>query len=599
MLDRISEQFLYPNSSFDIRAFSQIWVVVPQPYEELYACGGMLALLANQGSGIHVTVIGDGSPENDDKNDHDDIAPRSVADSESYRSAANAIGYVPEFVDWQGRSIVFDDRLIDYLSQSLIKHKPDLIIVPSTTECGSNQRALALAMVEALRQSKHAEITLGFYELSAAIVPNTLLDISTVYARKADALRRLAPDVGLFSHERILSLNRFRAAALGDDAIAAEAYRFYSVVELRQSYLSLLEPVLSLRQTGHFTSDPKELPLVSVLIRSVNRPSLDEAIASVVAQTYPRIEIVVIDATAGHHRPLPDQIHNRKLRLVQADQSLARASAANLGLEVALGDELIFLDDDDFFYPEHIARLVKERVRSPYNLAAYADTEVIDSGGQVLLRYDQSWEFERLLLSNFLPIHAVLFSRQLLEQGCRFDESLPILEDWDFWLQVAQRTTLTHVPGVTAVYRYGSGLSEHNKQYREWRCVVVTKWLDKLGTAAFEQAYFWSANQLDQTAQLAAYRDKQLQEARAVLASCQADSQRMALEAQVQLDETKTKLDETKNKLDEICMQLEQAQIENHRLQTVINTLLNSNSWRVTKPLRRISQLFNHRDRCE
>ena len=56
---------------------------------------------------------------------------------------------------------------------------------------------------------------------------------------------------------------------------------------------------------------------------------------------------------------------------------------------------------------------------------------------------------------NYIPIHSVLFSRGLVEQGCHFDESFDIYEDWDFWLQVSQHTDFIHIDKQTAFYRAG------------------------------------------------------------------------------------------------------------------------------------------------
>src|SRR5690606_22551207 len=177
--------------------------------------------------------------------------------------------------------------------------------------------------------------------------------------------------------------------------------------------------------------------------------------------------------------------------------------------------------------------------------------------------------------TNFLPIHAVLFSRRLLDQGCRIDENLPILEDWDFWLQIAQLTTLSHVPGVSAVYRYGKGFSEHTKHYRQWRRTVVMKWLEKLSTTAFEQAFFWAATHLDEASQLVIYREKQLAEHQMQLADALNQSRHAQQENMSMLQLVK------------------HAQQETQTLRSALDSLLNSRSWRITQPLRRFSQLID------
>src|SRR5690606_20733343 len=205
-------------------------------------------------------------------------------------------------------------------------------------------QVLALAAVEALRQLDQP-VTLGFYEVSAPLIANALIDISSVFERKAQAMSCFATQEALEPYrQRLLALNQYRAYSLGADVAAAEAYQIVAPGELRRSFVSLLQPALRLRRSQQLAIDAAELPLVSVIIRSVDRPSLDDAIASVIAQTYPRIEMVVIDATGGRHRRLPDYLPNRSVRLVQSEQPLSRAVAANAGLHAARGDELIFLD---------------------------------------------------------------------------------------------------------------------------------------------------------------------------------------------------------------------------------------------------------------
>ena len=68
---------------------------------------------------------------------------------------------------------------------------------------------------------------------------------------------------------------------------------------------------------------------------------------------------------------------------------------------------------------------------------------------------DDPFDPVRLRCQNYIPIHAVLFSRSLLDQGCRVDESLEVYEDWDLWLQMSRLTSFIHVHRVTAGYRAG------------------------------------------------------------------------------------------------------------------------------------------------
>ena len=66
---------------------------------------------------------------------------------------------------------------------------------------------------------------------------------------------------------------------------------------------------------------------------------------------------------------------------------------------------------------------------------------------------DRPFDELRLLAGNLMPPHAVLFRHDVIDLGCRFDESIDLFEDWDFWQQIARHSTFAHVLGVSAYYR--------------------------------------------------------------------------------------------------------------------------------------------------
>lgn len=199
--------------------------------------------------------------------------------------------------------------------------------------------------------------------------------------------------------------------------------------------------------------------LVSIIVRSMDRPSLPEALDSIAAQTWPRLEIVVVNAKGPSHQPLPLLWGGRPLRMISTGEPLPRSRAANVGLVEAKGHYLGFLDDDDLFLPEHIAGLIHELEGHPTLKTAYAGVRVdaYEHGTDKLIRsfpFNDPYSRPKLLGRNFIPIHAVIFSAELIRQGgSRFDESLDILEDWDFWIQLAMQTDFCHRNVVSAVYR--------------------------------------------------------------------------------------------------------------------------------------------------
>ncbi len=196
---------------------------------------------------------------------------------------------------------------------------------------------------------------------------------------------------------------------------------------------------------------------MSVLVRSTNRTTLDRALDSVAAQTYPAVEIVLVAASGGDHPPPPDRWRGRPIRFVAWPTRLSRSAAANVALMNATGVYLNFLDDDDELLPTHLSTLVEAlRAASPVPgqsmQLAYAQTRVIDSLGADVGILGERTHPLLLAQQNSFAIHAALFSRKLIADGANFDAQLDVLEDQDFFLNCATRCPFIFVPQVTSVW---------------------------------------------------------------------------------------------------------------------------------------------------
>lgn len=234
------------------------------------------------------------------------------------------------------------------------------------------------------------------------------------------------------------------------------------------------------------TVNDASMPLVSIIIRSMDRATLDAALASLAAQTYAKVEVVVVNAKGGLHRNLGDCCGRFPLRLVnQGGMPLLRPQAANAGLDAACGDYLAFLDDDDAFDADHLSGLVAALQAQNEMAVVYAGVRCIDRSD---LEHKTSRIFgaplesaAQLLAGNFIPIHAPLFPRHLLKLA-RFDESLATYEDWDFWLQLTQHAKFVYTHRVTATYFTG-GSSGVSPQAPDWDAVrlamraLYAKWM--------------------------------------------------------------------------------------------------------------------------
>lgn len=509
--DRTSEDELAPVRASPLPAVKRVLVLAPHPDDEVFGCGGTLRLLADAGARITVAVASDGALGGSaaDAGSETLIAAREA----ETRAAAAVLGYPPpSFWRLPDRGLRYGEALITRVREAVQSSAAELVFVPALSELHPDHQVLALAAAEALRQLG-GQRSVAFYEVSAPLLPNTLIDITAVEERKREAMHCFGSQEAERPYaECVAALNRYRSYTLGHGARAAEAFFVTTAAELALGPAPLFESAMGRRRRIGAALDGADLALVSVIVRTRTNgsPGLQEALASVAAQTYPNLEVVVVDVdrSSAGDRAIPD-FGGRYVarRLSTAGAPLSRAGAANAGLDAAGGRFLMLMDEEDVLLPEHVARLA-DALRGGAR-AAYSGVRMVAADGAELAVCDDPWEPAHLLGENFLPLPAVLFERSLLDAGCRFDEQLPALEEWDFWLQASRHTGFLHVPGVSALSRrHGAagkaGSETISDTLRGHRNAVLAKWHDRRSPKDWEKALYWLVLRREEALALAA-----------------------------------------------------------------------------------------------
>ena len=183
--------------------------------------------------------------------------------------------------------------------------------------------------------------------------------------------------------------------------------------------------------------------------------------ASVGAQRYPNIELLIVAASKGIHSPVPRKAGPFPIKMrPPTSRGLGRSEAANIGLEMASGEFALFLDDDDWIEPQHIEHLVQklESEKTSGAIACYSETRCVDAEGTPRSEsFKTPYDPIRLLVGNFIPIHSCLFRLTPQTRRCQFDSDLSLYEDWDFWMQLSEVGPFLHSKQETAIYRLGFG----------------------------------------------------------------------------------------------------------------------------------------------
>ena len=427
-------------------------VLAPHPDDEVFGCAGAIASHVSNDVPVHVVILTDGAR----------FGETSSRADES-RAAAKVLGYgQPEFWKLPDRGLQYSDELVQRITDHIVQTGTDLVYAPSPWEIHPDHRQTTSLAIEAVRQISRP-VRLAFYEVGAPLRPNVLLDITAYLATKEAAMRCFESQLVQQDYvKHIQALNQYRTYTLPRGVLAAEAYWVVRPDELDHASVRNLFTTVSPGLSVAGEANAQALPLVSILIRSMDREFLSEALDSVALQTYPNIEILVVAATPDH-RPMPAKCGPFSVRLLQTDIPLPRSRSANKAMESARGSLLLFLDDDDWLMPGHVARLAHVFATQPHALSVYTGISLVDIEGKPIGQtFDLPYDAIRQLAGNLMPIHAVLFSARVLEQGCRFDESLDRYEDWDFWLQLSKLTPMVHLPGVSGAYRIHESSGVHS-----------------------------------------------------------------------------------------------------------------------------------------
>lgn len=221
---------------------------------------------------------------------------------------------------------------------------------------------------------------------------------------------------------------------------------------------------------------------ISVIVVSRGRAALDTALASIAAQEYPDVDVVVVAANA-EHPPVADRCGAHPVRFLPAESTIGHAIAANRGLDGATGEWIGFLDEGDEYLPGHLRSLMAARSAAPDAGVVYSFARAVQADGEVR-RFGQPFSLAQLYAVSFIHLSAAIFHRSLLAQGRRFDETLALHHDWDMLLQIAQNTTFRFSPhdgsqwNLAAAWE-GSTEAEHDRMSMRDRDLVYAKWVSR------------------------------------------------------------------------------------------------------------------------
>lgn len=208
---------------------------------------------------------------------------------------------------------------------------------------------------------------------------------------------------------------------------------------------------------------------IAVVTRTRNRPALlARARASVCLQVHRPLVWSVVEDGVSDPEVLKQVEAARgagiETVLTRLDVSRGRAGAANVGVAACDSDAVMLLDDDDELLPDGVGILARALSAAPTaDMGVCAPVEVAEEERQK----DGTWTVGRRTLTNvergpvrlidlayrnFVPVNGFLYWRAAWQAVGGYDESLPVLEDWDFVLKLILRGEIGKVHETVARY---------------------------------------------------------------------------------------------------------------------------------------------------
>lgn len=228
-------------------------------------------------------------------------------------------------------------------------------------------------------------------------------------------------------------------------------------------------------------------PLVSVIVPVYNGESyIVEAMESIYAQTYSRLEVIVVndgstDGSEEKLRPYRDRIRY----IYKANGGIA--SAYNLGAQACTGDFVCFLEQDDMWLPTKVESQVKYLLEKPMMgmvFCRYFTMNEKDPAVQHQLSYlwPDEVSFEDLFImtlerSSIITFSSVLMRKESLGSLMPFDEQLRVSVDYDAWLRLSYKGKLGFMSVPLLKYRlHDSNTSSVPIYALQDDVIVLQKW---------------------------------------------------------------------------------------------------------------------------
>ena len=192
----------------------------------------------------------------------------------------------------------------------------------------------------------------------------------------------------------------------------------------------------------------RQSPLVSIVTPSYNQVRyLPAAIDSVLAQDYPNIEYLVVDAESTDGTLDVLRACDKRVSWVSEPDD-GQSDALNKGFRTTRGEIVAWLNADDLYEPGAVSEAVRAFAAGPAIGLVYGNASIVDEAGRLVRRFEEVepvslWRLLHML--DYIPQPAAFFRRSAAAEAGWLDDGLEFAMDWDLWIRLAAVSDVRYV----------------------------------------------------------------------------------------------------------------------------------------------------------
>lgn len=212
-------------------------------------------------------------------------------------------------------------------------------------------------------------------------------------------------------------------------------------------------------------------PLVTIITPSFNQaPYLEETINSVLGQTYPRIEYIIMDGGSTDGSVEIIKRYQNKLAYWVSEKDRGQTDAINKGFARANGEVLGWINSDDTLLPNAVEEAVRFLNDNPDIGLVYGDTHYIDDHSKVIGRFPAAQTDLARLRRGYvhIPQQASFFRKSIWDQIGPLDPEFFFAMDYDLWVRIAGKAEIHYLPRWWANFRLHRGAKSIDADDRCW-----------------------------------------------------------------------------------------------------------------------------------